>query len=120
MSYKQKAQDLYHMIGQGQLLDAFDKYYHNDVEMQENFDPPRKGKAENRKFEEQWLSNIQEMHGGGVTNITSDEEKGVTMVETWVDSTFKDGNRVKMSEICVQKWEGDQIIKEQFYYNMPG
>ena len=33
MSYLEKAQDLYRMIGEGQLLDAFEKYYHENVVM---------------------------------------------------------------------------------------
>lgn len=120
MSYLQKAKDLYAMIGQGQLLDAFEKYYAEDVVMVEANGDKREGKAANREFEQQWLSGIQEMHGGGTTAITSDEENGVTMVETWIDCTFKDGNRMKMEEVCVQRWRGDQIYHERFYYNMPG
>lgn len=120
MSYLQKVSDLYAMIGQGQLLEAFEKYYHEDVVMVEANGEERKGKDTNREFEKQWLSSVKEMHGGGVIGITANEDEGVTMVETWMDSTFQDGNRMKMEEVCVQKWKGDQIIRERFYYNMPG
>ena len=48
------------------------------------------------------------------------KEAGVTIVESWMEATFKDGNRMKMEEVAVQKWQGDQIIHERFYYNMPG
>ena len=33
MTYLEKAQDIYNMLGQGQLLDAFDKYYADNVVM---------------------------------------------------------------------------------------
>ena len=40
------------------------------------------------------------------------------MVESWMDVTMKDGKRNKMEEVAVQKWKGDQIIHERFYYNV--
>ena len=120
MSYLEKVGEMYAMIGQGQMMEAFEKFYHEDVVMVEATGEERKGKAANREFEVQWMASLKEMHGGGVTGITSNEEEGITMVETWMDSSFQDGSRMKMEEVCVQKWQGDQIIRERFYYNMPG
>ena len=120
MNYLQKVKEMYAMIGQGNVMDAFEKYYHEDIVMVEANGEMRKGKSANREFEQQWMASLKEMHGGGVTAITSNEEEGITMVETWMDTTFQDGNRMKMEEICVQKWQGDQIIHERFYYNIPG
>ena len=117
MSYLQKAQDLYSMIGQGKMLDAFEKFYHEDVVMVEATGHVREGKDTNREFEKQWMAGIEAMHDGGVTAITSDEDNGITMVEAWTDVTLKEGGRMKMEEVCVQKWQGDQIIHERFYYN---
>ena len=62
---------------------------------------------------------VQEVHDGGVGSITADEENGVTMVESWMDVTYKEGGRMKMEEVAVQKWQGDKIIHERFYHNMP-
>ena len=120
MSYLQKISEMYGMIGQGQMLEAFEKYYHDDVVMVEATGEVRNGKAASREFEQQWLASVKEMHDGGVTGITSNEDAGITMVETWMEATFQDGNRIKMEEVCVQKWQGDQIIHERFYYNVPG
>ena len=119
MSYLQQAKNLYAMTGQGQMLEAFEKYYHDDVVMVEATGEVREGKDVSREFEKQWLSTVKEMHGGGVTAITSDEDAGITMVESWMEATFQDGNRVKMEEVAVQKWQGEKIIHERFYYNMP-
>ena len=44
----EKINDLNNMILQGKALEAFDKYYHEGVIMQENDNPPREGKAVNR------------------------------------------------------------------------
>ena len=120
MSYLQRIKDMYDMVQGGQMIDAFEKYYHEDVVMVEATGEVREGKDKNREFELNWLSSVQEVHGGGVTSITSNEETGQTAVETWMDITYKDGNRMKMEEVAVQKWEGDQIVHERFYYNIPG
>lgn len=119
MNYLQQANNLYQMIGEGKMMDAFEKFYHKDVTMHEATGEIRKGKDTNRKFEEQFMASVKEMHDGGVTSITSNEKTGTTMVESWMDVTFKDGKRMKMEEIAVQKWKDNQIIHERFYYNTP-
>ena len=120
MSYLQQITEMYDMVQGGQMMDAFEKYYHDDVVMVEATGDVREGKATNREFEMNWLSSVQEVHGGGVNSITSNEETGHTAVETWMDITYKDGNRMKMEEVAVQKWKGDKIVHKRFYYNMPG
>lgn len=107
------------MTAKGKLLDAFEKYYHRDVTMVEASGEVRKGKEANRKFQQDFLGMIKDVNASGVNAITSDEKQGITMVEAWMDVTMKDGNRNKMEEVAVQKWEGDKIIYERFYYNMP-
>ena len=117
MTYLEKAKDLQDMILNGQLLAAFDKYYHEDVVMIEGTGDTTSGKAENRVREEQFLGNIAEFHGAGVLGISSNEDDAITMAEVWMDVTFKDGNRVKMEQTTVQRWKDGQIINERFYYN---
>jgi ketosteroid isomerase-like protein len=116
MTNKEKAQDIYNMLGQGKLMDAFEKYYADGVVMEEPTGK-RTGKAECREYEKQFLNNVQEFHDLQVKSLTSDEANGITTVENMMEVTFKDGNRVKMEQVAVQKWEGDQIVHERFYYN---
>ncbi len=117
MSYLSKAQELYEMTEQGRMMDAFEKFYHKDVEMIEATGEVRKGKNYNREFEIKFLESVKEVHGSGIHGITANEEEKITMVESWMDVTFKDGVRAKMEEVAVQHWEEDLIIKERFYYN---
>ena len=120
MSYLENAQELQQMIGQGQMMEALDKFYHDDVTVTEVANGEvRHGKEAQRKAIEGWQGMVKEIHGGGCDSICSDEENGVTTAETWVDVTFREGGRMKMSEVAVRKWQDDQIIDEKFYYNMP-
>ncbi len=116
MSYKQKAEDLYKMIGEGKLLDAFDKYYAENIVMQEIGESERVGKEVNRAYEEKFLASVEGFHGMGIDAIAADEENGVVFIENWMDATLTGVGRIKMQQVCVQKWEGDVIIKEVFYH----
>ena len=119
MSYFEKAKDIYDMLAKGQMLEAFEKYYHQDVVMIEATGEKRLGKDTNREFEKNFISFIKEFHGMGVTSICSNEEEKTSMVESWMEVTMQDGNRVKMEQVAVQKWQDGLIIHERFYYN-PG
>lgn len=116
MSYLDKTKEIYKMLQEGQMMEAFEKYYHEDVVMQETGEEERVGKEANREYEKKWLANVKEMHGTGVAAFASDEPNGITMVESWMDVTFQDGNRVKMEQVAVQQWKGNQIIHEKFYH----
>ena len=119
MSLQQQIEEMYQMINTGQMMDAFEKYYADNVVMIEATGEVREGKDTNREFELQFLSSVKEVHAGGTNAITANEETGHTMVESWMDVTFQDGNRMKMEQIARQKWNGEQIVEERFYYN-PG
>jgi hypothetical protein len=115
MTYKEKAADIYKQLGEGKLLDAFDQYYADNVVMTEPRGT-REGKQACRDYEVQFLESIQEFHGLDVKSVASDEENKTTFVQSVMDVTFKDGNRAQFDQVAVQKWEGDQIVHEEFYY----
>jgi ketosteroid isomerase-like protein len=116
MSYKEKIKDVYDLLGQGKAMDAFEKYYSEHVVMEELGMPPTKGKAVNHAREIEFFGTVQEVHGTGVEAITSDEENGITMVESWFDATYKNGQRINMEQVAVQRWEGGHIVYEKFYH----
>ena len=115
MTYQEKVTDIYSMIGQGQLMEAFDKYYSENVVMVEPMGS-REGKVACREYEQKFLQSVNVFHGLDVKAIGSNEEAKTSFVESMMDITFQDGNRVKMEQVAVQRWEGDQIVEERFYY----
>lgn len=114
-----RAKAMYELIGEGRVTEAFERYYHDDVVIQENDAEPRRGKQASRDFLQRWMADVETSHGGGVKAITSNEADHVTIVETWGDVTFKDGRRVKIEEVAVQHWEDGLIVRERFYYKEP-
>lgn len=116
MSLKENVKQLNQMVFQGQILEAFDRFYHPNVVMQENLEAERVGKEANRAYEEQFVGALEAVHGGGIDHVLVDEDQQVAMIESWMDVSFKDGNRVKMAQVAVQQWKEGQVIHERFYH----
>lgn len=108
--------DLNSMIQAGQIMEAFEKYYAEDITMQENEDELRIGKAANRVHEEAFAGNITEFRKGDVKNVIVSDN--ITVVEWDFDFTHKEWGVRNYTQIAVQRWNADgQIINEKFYYN---
>ena len=99
----------------GKAMEAFEKYYADDVVMQENSEEPRSGKAANRKAEEEFFASVEAFNGGSVK--ASAVNGDVSFSEWEMDITFKGGRRVKMSQVAVRKWKNGKIVRERFFYN---
>jgi ketosteroid isomerase-like protein len=106
--------ELNQMILNGQAMDAFDKFYADDIVMQENNQPPRVGKAANREFEEQFFAAIKEFHGATLGDVAVGDD--VSFSERTFDVTFQDGSRVANPQVTRRKWQGGKVINERFYH----
>ena len=107
--------ELNQMIMEGKILEAFDKFYHQDVVMQDNDYPQRVGKDVCRQFEEEFINQMVEFRGARVVStIISDD---ISAVEWWFDYTHKDWGTRNYTQVTVQRWKNGQIVEEKFYYN---
>lgn len=114
-SLAEKITDLNDLILQGKILEAFDKYYHPDVIMQENETVPTIGKDANRLREEAFVEAVTEFRAARVLKTTVGEN--CSMVEWQFDYTHKEWGVRNYTQISVQEWQDGQIIHEKFYYN---
>ena len=110
----EKISDLNDLVLQGKALEAFEKYYDDDVIMQENENAPTVGKKANRKREEDFFSAITEFRGAQPLKISVGEE--TTMVQWHYDYTHNDWGVRNYNQVSVQEWKNGKIIKEQFFY----
>ncbi len=108
-------QELNEMVLTGRAMEAFEKYYADDVVMQENSDEPFVGKDFNRKREIEFFDSIAEWHGGECSAAAVNGD--VSFSEWVVDVTFKNGFRMKLEQVAVRRWKNGQIAHERFYYN---
>ena len=106
--------DLNDLILQGKAMEAFEKYYHEDVIMQENENPPTIGKDANRLREMEFFNSITEFRGAKALKVAIGEK--TTMVEWHYDYTHASWGVRNYTQISVQEWLDGKIIREKFYY----
>jgi len=106
--------DLNGLVEAGKMMDAFEKYYHEDVVMQENENQPVIGKTANREREITFLNNIQEFRNASVNGIGIGND--ISFVVWSYDYTHKEWGVKKFTQVSVQNWQDEKIIKEQFFY----
>ena len=102
------------LVLDGKLLEAFDLYNDESVEMQENEMPPTVGKSENREREITFLNNITEFREAKVLDLAV---SGNVSFVTWqYDYTHKEWGIRKYTQVSVQHWNKGKITREQFFY----
>ena len=106
------------LILEGKGPEAFEKFYAEDVVMQEPTDPPRVGKEVNRKAEQQFYGSIEEFFGAKL--LASAVGDGVTFSEWSYDFKLKGQPRVKLEQVTRRQWKNGQIVHERFYYHRGG
>ncbi|HEY3443834.1 MAG TPA: SnoaL-like domain-containing protein [Paludibaculum sp.] len=114
MTIEQLDANLNEAILTGKAMEAYETYYAEDVEMQENDTPPSLGKAANREREIAFFASVEQFHGAEV--LSKARGDGTTFSEWRMDVTFKGGHRAKWTQAVVRRWQNSQIVAERFYY----
>ena len=108
-------QELNQMVLDGQAMEAFEKFYSEDVVMQENSNEPVVGKDANRKREEEFFASVEEFHGAGVLGRATTGDRSFS--EWWMDVTLRGAGRVRMEQVAVRVWKDGLVVSERFYYD---
>lgn len=112
---RENLSNLNDLVLQGKALEAFERYYHEDVIMQENNQLPTIGKNANRKREEEFFVNIAEFRNSEVLSMAVGDN--VSYVTWKYDYTHKEWGIRNYTQVSAQKWKDGKIIHEQFFYN---
>lgn len=111
---KKNLEELNTLVLQGKALEAFEKFYHSDVLMQENQNAPTVGKAENLVREQNFFSGVTEFRGAELLGAAVNGNLSFTM---WhFDYTHKEWGVRNYTQVSVQQWQDGLIVKEQFHY----
>jgi ketosteroid isomerase-like protein len=95
--------------------EAIATFYTPDSTMQENLDPPRKGRDANVARERAVMARATKIHSAldGPVFVSGDR-----VVFHWIFRfDFADGTSITMDELAYQRWDGEQIAEERFYYD---
>lgn len=115
MPTRERVKDLITMVEQGRYVDAINRFYAKDATMQENLQPPRQGITALVAGEERVLAAYKEVRTLPVKNFMVEGDRSVI---NWVFVfTAHDGRSFRQDELAWQRWSGDRIVEERFYYD---
>jgi ketosteroid isomerase-like protein len=103
------------MVVSGAHADAIATFYTPDSTMQENLDPPRRGRAANVAREQALMKRAKTIHSAleGPVFVHGDH----VVIRWHFRFEMNDGSSFAMDELAYQRWDGELIAEERFYYD---
>jgi ketosteroid isomerase-like protein len=115
MPSQKRIEGLIERVESGEFLAAIEEYYAEDAAMQENEQAPRTGREALLANERNVLRAFEKVHGRCVRPALV---SGDTAVIHWVfEFTTREGKAIRLDELALQRWQGDRIAEERFYYD---
>ena len=94
---------------------AIERFYAEDATIQENSDPPRRGRDTLIAGEHAFLVRWAQVRSRCIRPVF---RAGDRVVIRWnFEFTAGDGSVHHMDEISWQRWHGNRIVEERFYYD---
>ena len=115
MPSRERVLALVAMVGKGKYVEAIGEFYAEDATMQENGEPPRGGRDRLMEGERRVLAAHKEARTlpGSWFLLEGDR-----VVIHWnFEFTRPDGKRFRMEELATQRWQGERIAEERFFYD---
>jgi GNAT superfamily N-acetyltransferase len=95
--------------------EAIEEFYTTDASMRENLQAPRRGRDALVANERKVLARMKSVRSRCVRPVLA---SGDTVVVRWIfEFETLDGGRIRMEELAWQRWEGERIAEEQFFYD---
>ena len=113
MDIGRREQELNQMILEGKALDAFEKFYAEDVVMQEGADEPFEGKETNRQREKDFFGAVTELRALDLKEVAVGD--GVTMSTWHYDFTHEEYGDQAFDQVAIRHWDEDgRVVRERF------
>ncbi len=102
-------------VEQNAHVEAIQEFYAENASMQENNEPPRVGRDTLVAHEARALARAASVRSECVRPVFV---HGDHVVIRWIfEFTWKDGSSGRIEELAYQRWEGERIVQEQFFYD---
>jgi ketosteroid isomerase-like protein len=94
---------------------ACEEFYTEQSTMQENQAPPRVGRTAHVEAEKSIMARVKSMTSTCVRPVFVN---GDHVVVRWIfHFELPDGTAIHMEELAYQRWEGERIAEETFFYD---
>ena len=115
MPSRGRVERLIALVEQGKYVEAIQQFYADDASMQENNQPPRKGLDALVKHERGVMVSFKSIRTLPVETFLVD---GDHVVIRWAfEFTRPDGKLLRMDEVALQRWRGEKVVEERFFYD---
>lgn len=96
-------------------VEAIQEFYTEGASMQENNEPPRVGRDVLVAHEARALATAASVRSECVRPVFVEGDR---VVVRWIfEFTGHDGSRRRIEELAYQRWEGERIAEEKFFYD---
>ncbi|WP_050479981.1 nuclear transport factor 2 family protein [Herbaspirillum rhizosphaerae] len=96
-------------------IEAVEEFYAEDSTMQENGNPPRFGRDAHVANERKVMARVKSLQSKCVRPVFVEGDK---VVIRWIFRfEWLDGTVTRMEELAYQRWEGEHIAEETFFYD---
>ena len=96
-------------------VEAIEEFYTEDASMRENTNPPRVGRDVLVAYERAALARARSVRSRCVRPVLVD---GDVVVVRWIFRFEGHDGRVReLEELAYQRWQGERIVQEQFFYD---
>jgi len=103
------------MVEANDHVRAIEQYYTPDASMQENDAPPRRGRELLAANEAKVLARMRTVKSTCVRPVFT---HGDLVVIRWIfEFEALDGKRTRIEELAYQRWEGERVAEEKFFYD---
>ena len=102
-------------VEQNKHVEAIAEFYTDDASMQENLGEPRVGRALLMEGEARVMARARAVKSECVRPVLVN---GDHVVIRWIfNFEWLDGSRGRIEELAWQRWQGEQIAQETFFYD---
>ena len=96
-------------------VEAIHEFYVEDASMRENMKEPRVGRAALMERERKTMDKARDVRSRCVPPVFVNGDHAVVR---WIfDFEWADGTRTHLEELAYQRWEGERIAEEHFFYD---
>jgi len=96
-------------------VEALEEFYAEDSTMQENGEPPRFGRDAHVANERKVMTRVKTLKSKCVRPVFMEGDK---VVIRWIFRfEWLDGTVTRMEELAYQRWDGERIAEETFFYD---
>jgi len=115
MPSRERVESFIGLVESGKYVEAIREFYAEDASMQENGEPPRAGR--DRLIEHEWRMLAAHQAARTLPGTTYVLDGDRVVIHWTFEFTRRDGKRFRMEELALQRWRGDRIAEERFFYD---